>query len=147
MLLGVYDLNNIDCKDDSQSVRLRVAKEIVHHEYNKITRLNDIGLLQLERNIEFSEYIRPACLAETFQDADDNRYNTLKAINWGDYSYRTLIDSVLLMLISKPITPEDCAKAYPRSASNDELHFCARSYSDERDATCEWQVNNTKISY
>ena len=37
---------------------------ITHNDYNSKTNQHDIALIELKRNVEFSELIRPACLGQ-----------------------------------------------------------------------------------
>ncbi|XP_052751870.1 serine protease gd-like [Galleria mellonella] len=57
--VGVYNLE--DWGDDVTVTRTLEAAYI-HESYNVSTLANDISVFTLERNVEFSTYIRPACL-------------------------------------------------------------------------------------
>ncbi|RVE54004.1 hypothetical protein evm_001407 [Chilo suppressalis] len=57
--LGVYDLE--DWGDD-QSVTRKLESATIHESYNSSTLANDITVFTLEKTVEFSTNIRPACL-------------------------------------------------------------------------------------
>ena len=49
-------------QDDNDTFIHNVIERIKHPEYNKITNNNDIALLKLDSDVNFSEYIYPICL-------------------------------------------------------------------------------------
>ncbi|XP_053698609.1 serine protease snake-like [Sabethes cyaneus] len=54
--LGVSELDDPDCQDYS------IAEQIIHKGYSPVTKYNDIALLRLERNVNITLDVRPACL-------------------------------------------------------------------------------------
>lgn len=60
VLLGEMDYSGEN--DDAQPVKLNIVERIKHPEYTSRLKYNDIALLQLENDVIFNEYIRPACL-------------------------------------------------------------------------------------
>lgn len=63
-MLGDLDYSTDD--DDARPVRIQIAELILHPQYtNRQTKFNDIGLIRLETEVIFNEYIRPACLPES----------------------------------------------------------------------------------
>ncbi|KAM3964050.1 serine protease gd [Aphomia sociella] len=63
--VGVYNLE--DWGDDVTVTRTLETAHI-HESYNASTLANDISVFTFERNVEFSTYIRPACLWNTNTD-------------------------------------------------------------------------------
>lgn len=68
--LGEWDLRtNPDCQEiendelcNENYVDISVAEVIVHPQYTTLTQYNDIALLKLEHDVEFSQWIKPICL-------------------------------------------------------------------------------------
>lgn len=67
--LGEHDLSNAgpDCEDDlcaDLHVDMTIDKLIVHEDHNNLPRSmwDDIALIRFDRDVTFSEYIRPICL-------------------------------------------------------------------------------------
>lgn len=68
--LGEYDLTqDKDCVTTEDEVvctdppiDVPVKEKLPHPEYNEASHLNDIALLRLDRNIEYTDFIQPICL-------------------------------------------------------------------------------------
>ncbi|XP_025837407.1 serine protease snake-like [Agrilus planipennis] len=75
--LGDLDLNRVD--DGSEHREYSVADIIVHENYRPPVKYNDIALLKLNREVEFSKFIRPACLWTKFSTGQDK----VIATGWG----------------------------------------------------------------
>lgn len=56
--LGKHKFNT----PDDNAVEFKVVRAILHPNYQQSSLSNDIGLLKLDRNVKFSEFIQPACL-------------------------------------------------------------------------------------
>ena len=67
--LGEYDFGDTD--NDERTFSLSWMK--IHENYDAATYENDIAILKLSQNVQFTNNIRPACLPE--QDLD---YNNVK---------------------------------------------------------------------
>ena len=77
MRLGDYNINNetdcirfaeigaIDCNAIQE---YKVEENIPHPFYNRITFSNDLALLRLNRNVEFTNYVRPICVPRSEGD-------------------------------------------------------------------------------
>lgn len=72
--------NNLKHKDH---VDIDIARFIRHPKYNNVSRENDIALIELRRNAEFSDSIRPACVHQA-EAIDDGK---VIATGWGKVSY------------------------------------------------------------
>ena len=54
---------NLESSDDGAEPKEYNIQTIMKHEnYNRIKKLNDIALLELEENVKFTKFIHPACL-------------------------------------------------------------------------------------
>lgn len=73
MRLGEWDTNtNPDCEVDVRGERdcapehidVRIERAIPHPQYdpNSRSQVNDIALLRLDRNVPYSDFVRPICL-------------------------------------------------------------------------------------
>jgi hypothetical protein len=50
--------------DGAQPVDYDIKRFIKHGSYNRLSRENDIALIELESTITFTKFIRPACLQQ-----------------------------------------------------------------------------------
>lgn len=64
-------------KDGARPVEYNVKEFIRHKGYNRWTKKNDIALIELEKTVQFTDFIRPACLQQ-----DDNFNTTVVAVNF-----------------------------------------------------------------
>ena len=78
VLVGEHNTN----KTDDQAQVIQVKKFYQHSDYNQTTLNMDFAILELQQDLNFSSYVRPACLP---QDASKD-YTGVKAIvsGWGD---------------------------------------------------------------
>ncbi|XP_031417423.1 transmembrane protease serine 9-like [Clupea harengus] len=63
-------------------VARRVARVILHPRYNRRTNNNDIALLRLRTSVQFTDFIRPVCLAAS--DSDFHSGVDSWVTGWGD---------------------------------------------------------------
>jgi hypothetical protein len=73
------DLNLKTTNDNTRAQDFSVAKIFRHPEYKSPAHYNDIGLLQLDRDVKFDGYVRPACL----HVEQDVPAKPPEAIGWG----------------------------------------------------------------
>lgn len=60
MRLGEYNLARDN--DGADPVDYGIDKIIVHPNYVKTKKYNDIALIRLSRSVQFNKWVRPACL-------------------------------------------------------------------------------------
>ncbi len=60
--LGDYDLTKTD--DPSSPESFRVIKIKAHESFNGVGFYNDVALLELDREVDYSRYISPICLPQ-----------------------------------------------------------------------------------
>lgn len=58
--LGELDIDST--ADDARPVDYQVAKYVLHPDYESPSHYNDLALFLLEKDVEFSRYVRPICL-------------------------------------------------------------------------------------
>jgi hypothetical protein len=73
------DLNLKTTDDKTRTQQFSVAKIFRHPEYAFPAHYNDIALLQLDRDVKFDGYVRPACL-HVEQDIPAKKP---EAVGWG----------------------------------------------------------------
>lgn len=73
------ELDTTTNTDDADPQDFRIARAIVHPEYNTLSYYHDIGLLELDRPVNFTRYIFPACLHQS----DDIMHQFATATGWG----------------------------------------------------------------
>jgi secreted trypsin-like serine protease len=78
VLLGAVDLND----PGLFAQKYHVQKIILHPEYAGVTMYNDIALVELDRGVEFSEHVQPACL---YTKSDIPEFG-LEVTGWGSTS-------------------------------------------------------------
>lgn len=139
VLLGDYVIDRND--DDAQPVLFNVLDRITHERYKNSRKYYDIALLRLDRKVIFNQYIRPACLPDSFEV--DVR-NKAIASGWGRTQYRGQPSQILMKVTLDVFTSNECKEAYRLESRNsqlnkgiiDETQFCAGSYTEKKD-TCQ----------
>jgi Trypsin len=61
--LGDQNLRTFD--DGADPVEYKVKKFIKHKNYNELSKENDIALIELEKDVTFSEFVLPTCLHQS----------------------------------------------------------------------------------
>lgn len=98
--LGVHNIVSSDAAHDPYGIQSRtfaIAENIRHPQY-KQGKLNDIGLIRLERRVVFNPYMRPACLPGRHFQLDER--TTLTATGWGVTNVDTMRTSNHLLKAS-----------------------------------------------
>lgn len=138
-LVGEYILERDD--EDARPLLLRIIERIVHESFKNSAKYNDIALLRLERSVPISQYVRPACLAETFNDATAGK---ALASGWGRLQHRGQPSTALMKVVLEVFTADECTATYRNEARLQALNrgiveteqFCAGSHTERKD-TCQ----------
>lgn len=116
---------------------ISIAEYIPYPSYRRITKYNDIGLIKLSRPVQFSEYIRPACLPEEYST------NTLKAVatGWGRTDVFNATSDILQKVILDLYNDQECRNSFIAESRKHDLRngivsdtqFCAGSRNERKD--------------
>lgn len=123
--------------DDSEPQTFSVARTIAHPGYNSPQQYNDIALLELNQDITFSPYSRPACLNSQLALREDKALAT----GWGTTQFLGDKSANLLKVTLDLYKFHECTPSYEsnrklRNGLVESQHMCAGSYDEEKD-TCE----------
>lgn len=101
---------------DSNSVRRGASQIIRHPDYNEDTNDNDMALVQLDSTVEFTDYIRPVCLAapgSVFPAGQD-----CWATGWGTLEEGGDIANTLQEVDVPIVSNDDCRSSYSTLTDN-----------------------------
>lgn len=129
-IVRLGDLDIFSTTDDAQPIDVKIIERYQHDGYRIPSKYNDIGLLKLEHSVTFNQYVRPACLAESFDIITD----AVIATGWGRTQYAEGTSNVLQKVVLDKIAQPECNASYaPHLSRNlnkgivDETQFCAGS--------------------
>lgn len=101
--LGAHKLGD-QPRDGAKAIDVRIRRIHMHPEYNPPVIYNDIALLELETDVQFSMYIRPACL---WTRNDVGHYVKGTASGWGATNVLQKKLSDILMKVALPFLAND----------------------------------------
>lgn len=146
MQLGEHDLLN---DDRDRPLQVDIAAIIIHPRYNRAQKYNDIALIRLNIRVTFNQYMRPACLPET--------YNTHKAhviaSGWGKTSQENKRGTnVLMKVVLEVFSDRECNASYADGKGTQlsqgilpSQQFCAGSHTEIKDACAVCIVLSTVL--
>lgn len=105
------DLNLLKTDDLADPIDVDVEKIIVHPDYRRKKKYNDIALVKLKESVGFSKAIRPACLW-TEKIIPDRK---VFATGWGTTSYDGENSDDLKMVLLQIFDNLKCKQAYPKN--------------------------------
>lgn len=133
--LGELDLAKED--EGATPLDVLIKQKVKHEQYSATSYTNDIGILILDREVTFTELIKPICIpkdeklrATTFED-----YNPLIA-GWGNTQFRGAA-ATHLQVLQLPVVGNDyCMQAYSayKAQKIDERVLCAGYKQGGKDA-------------
>lgn len=103
--MGEHDQSRVD---DGTTIDLRVIEIIPHPEYRQSIKYNDISLFKLERKVELSGAIRPACLPQVSAVPT----KTAIASGWGTVSWKGKHNDVLQKAFVDMFSQRECNITY-----------------------------------
>ncbi|XP_055842878.1 serine protease persephone-like [Episyrphus balteatus] len=104
--LGVVVWNATEDDEDSDGilpVDIPIENITIHRLYNPRIRHHDIALIRLNQDVEFSSFVRPACLHQDTQDLDSN--TRLVVCGWGVTDVQTRQRSGILLQTNVTTVP------------------------------------------
>jgi len=130
LILGDHDRRH----DEAHQQLKLIEKVFIHPHFVKKTFNNDIALIKIKGEVDFSDFIRPVCLPHT--DRSYNSQNTT-VVGWGKLSEGGLPANVL-QEVSVPIIPQrNCRHdTHYRIAEITDNMFCA-GFSDGKIDACQ----------
>nr|XP_032522492.1 venom protease-like [Danaus plexippus plexippus] len=128
--LNVVRLGELDFERDNDGaspIDLSIKRKIKHENFDYASFTNDIGLLILGKDVEFSKFIRPICLPTSANTS----WNPLVGYNqflagWGNIDNRGASSSHLLYVELPVVNNSVCETAY-ESRVIDERVMCVGS--------------------
>lgn len=132
--LGELDLERDD--DGAKPEDIIVSKIIRHPQYSGRTFNNDIAILELERDVTFSEGIKPICLTNDGRLTARFEDTGVLIAGWGAVHFRGPSSSRLQEGIIRPVTLDECRKKFEpfRNIEINEQKYCARDLNNKIDA-------------
>uniref|UniRef100_A0A1B6L129 Peptidase S1 domain-containing protein n=1 Tax=Graphocephala atropunctata TaxID=36148 RepID=A0A1B6L129_9HEMI len=136
--LGEYNTRSTvdDTNSNAQPVIHRIQRRINHPEYRTPVAENDIALYQLETDVVFNEFIRPACLQTDTQLTKPYAVAT----GWGNTEYGGKSSDVLQKVNLTLVSQVKCSDFYkpnedtlPRGVQPDSM-LCAGDTNSGRDS-------------
>ncbi|KAK9679919.1 Trypsin [Popillia japonica] len=107
--LGMLNLG-VDSDEDDDIVQEEVIKRfIVHPDFKSVKKYNDIALVELQRSIKFTPYVRPACL-----NVNPTEKTRGIAIGFGKTDVDSAESSKVLMKVTLDlINTKTCSEYFP----------------------------------
>lgn len=131
--------------DDAQPRQFNIVERLKHPKFKLPSKYNDIALIKVNDPVEFSNYIRPACLPST--QWIDSRH--VIASGWGRVNYSSATSEQLQKVVLELFTHRECNQSYLNEIGRqlnrgivDVTQICAGSHNSEKD-TC--QVSASKL--
>ncbi|XP_068973443.1 venom protease-like [Bombus flavifrons] len=113
-VVRIGDLNLKRTDDGAHPIEMGFESKLIHSDYKHGRSYHhDIAILRLEKDVSFSEYIRPICLPleESLRNNNFVGYNPFVA-GWGKLSYGGPYSDVLMEVQVPVISNAECKKAY-----------------------------------
>jgi secreted trypsin-like serine protease len=102
--------HNVKSKDSGEKT-MKVCSVITHPYYSNHHTKDDIALLRLCKNVEFSPVIQPIALAKPHEALD--RYQKVKVSGWGVTKEGGRTSTILMHVDVVNIPIKECRRTYP----------------------------------
>lgn len=133
-IVRLGDQNIKSQADGLTEVDIQIAEFIKHENYRRSSYYDDIAVIRLARNVEFTKYIRPACLWQTQNIAS----SSVIATGWGYTETAGQTSDELLKVELNIIDNNKCGKFFEDAKLDEGIigtQMCAGILSGSRD-TC-----------
>uniref|UniRef100_A0A1B0BYS1 Peptidase S1 domain-containing protein n=1 Tax=Glossina palpalis gambiensis TaxID=67801 RepID=A0A1B0BYS1_9MUSC len=118
VVLGVVNFN--DPEEMSAALQIKIKETHIHDNYTSSTTYNDIALLELEQDAEYSAFVYPSCLH--IDENDPSESETLLVTGWGTVNTATRASSDILLKVSLDIKPlASCNEIFAKYGSDRRL--------------------------
>uniref|UniRef100_A0A9J7XVQ1 Peptidase S1 domain-containing protein n=2 Tax=Cyprinus carpio TaxID=7962 RepID=A0A9J7XVQ1_CYPCA len=100
--LGRHRQSGLNLNEASRTV----MRLIIHHDYDKDSKNNDIALLQLSSTVTFSDYIKPVCLASASSEFDAGTKSWVTGwglLNFGGNETPNILQEVQIPVVSNSV--------------------------------------------
>uniref|UniRef100_A0A8D8Y7M4 Serine protease snake n=1 Tax=Cacopsylla melanoneura TaxID=428564 RepID=A0A8D8Y7M4_9HEMI len=108
------ELNLVRNDDGANPENYKVVQVYAHPDYSSSKKYNDIALLRLDRSVEFTDNVRPACL----HNGETIGINRALATGWGAIGFGDRSSDVLLKVGLGFIENNKCAALYRSEQSS-----------------------------
>ncbi|KAG8293935.1 serine-type endopeptidase activity protein [Homalodisca vitripennis] len=106
VLLGAIDIRDKDGPDSAMRQRYQIVEHYVHEDYHSPLVYNDIVLFRLDRDVEFTWFVAPACLYQGLAEPKGRAVVT----GWGRNESAGPTMPVLQKATLSFLPPETCKK-------------------------------------
>lgn len=117
--------------DDASPIDIRISEIITHPNFTITEQYDNIGLIRLEKSVDFNSHIRPACLPSS----NELKSNEAFLAGWPFKYYnpprpfRSKTDMELRKYIMKIIPHMECSSSYAKLSGDNatimDTQFCA----------------------
>ncbi|XP_069687959.1 venom protease-like [Periplaneta americana] len=138
--LTLARLGDLDLKNDSDGaspINVPIEDRMVHEDYNPTTFVNDIAIIRLNQDVDFTPMIHPICLPlqPEIRSRDFTRHFPYIA-GWGSVQFNGPSSSHLLQLQLPVVSENECKNAFKtfKTAHIDNRVLCAGFMKGGKDA-------------
>ncbi|KRT80827.1 Trypsin [Oryctes borbonicus] len=132
------DLQISTQSDDARVQQFRIVQRFRHPANNPLSHYNDIALLELDRPVTFTKYVRPACLPSE----EDLTNAQLIATGWGAMEYGGRTSDDLMKVDLKYYPTAQCQQVFPpqvrlENGIDGDSQICAGGAANQSQDTCQ----------
>ncbi|KAH8349062.1 hypothetical protein KR084_000495 [Drosophila pseudotakahashii] len=135
-VVKIGDIKLKEWEDDVAPQRRRVAKIYLHPLYNSTLNYHDIGLIQLNRPVEYTWFVKPARL----WPKNEIPYGKLHTMGYGSTGFAQPQTNILTELDLSVVPTDQCNTSLPADEGSPQgiltSQICAHDYEKNRD-TCQ----------